>query len=338
MTTHRVMLTHKSFFELLSGDKTAEIRDCSDTSKHQFRVGDSMHFTLTDETGNPTCHEMTRHITHIQYGGGLEEVCMLSYGPIAKVVGAEAVTNVPEQAAFDKWSDTAPPLNEVQRECARNGWLAALQWIGEAPGQLESHALYRAATIVRRGKQHNRGARGIDSHLEKAAQRIEKRADFDRHFYAYVNSTPATPQFVCHISAEDAKFLQEIDGRVGALKMDLFLDADSAGTDTKMLYILPSPVNHDPLPVDCEADRPVFESRFPSAKSYQLRENGEYWDDGGLRDDSFLAGPNAEWRGWKACYEHHVLPMGAEIERLKIHHRTEYRQAYWVNEAQGLGV
>lgn len=70
----------------------------------------------------------------------------------------------------------------------------------------------------------------------------------------------------------------------------------------------------------------------------QLPLDGLYWDEGGLRDEPFPAGPNDEWKGWKACYEHHVVPMSTEIARLKIHHRNEYVEAYRQQEALGNGV
>ncbi|WP_410951014.1 DUF3850 domain-containing protein [Pseudomonas sp. S1(2024)] len=339
MTTHRVKLPKMAFFDLLSGAKNAELRDCSDTAPHRYRVGDTMHFNLVDETGNPTPHEITRTITHVEYDGQLDDLCLVCYAPVPKKYDLDAVKNPAEQAAFSQWaSQEQHPLDDAQRESARVGWLAALEWMSQSPGIMETQALHRAATIVRRGKQHNRGARGIDSHLEKAAQRIEKRADFEWYFYDYVHPTPAKPQMVCLINTEDAKFLQSNLHRKGTFKMDLFLDEDSAGADTSLLYIIPAPVHHAPLPVDCEADRPVFSQKFPEAARYKLREDGLYWDEGGLRDEPFPAGPNSEWKGWKACYEHHVLPMSTEIARLKIHHRNEYVEAYREQEALGNGV
>lgn len=314
MTTHYVKLARKPFFELLSGEKTAEIRHPETARGVGFRVGDTILFSLTDENGNPTPHEMSRVISHIEYPAELDGACLLSYAKAPMTSEAEDAKNASEHSAFLRWASEdilSGQQDAVDR--ARQGWLAALQWLSTAPGESESYALYRAATIVRRLKQHNTGARGIDSYLEKAAQGIEKRAEFERYFYSYLHPIPAKPQLVCMIGAEDAKFLQEQAGRVGTFRMNLYLDGDSAAQDTNLLYVLPSAPDFPPVAEICEYDKPKFEQAFPE-------------------------GPDAEWQGWKACYEHHVIPMSAEIQRLKIHHRAHYLDAYLEIQNQGLGA
>ena len=86
---HCLKIHRKPFFELESGAKTGEIRDCSD---RDFQVGDSVLLMLVDETGNPTPNKMRRKITHIQTGYGLpDDLCVLSYEPAAQHQG-EPVT------------------------------------------------------------------------------------------------------------------------------------------------------------------------------------------------------------------------------------------------------
>lgn len=339
MAFHEIKLTQKRYFELDSGIKNGQMIDFHTFIGSGYGVGDIMNFMMVDETGNPTPHQMYRRLTHIESFGGVDtesSVYMLSFGRMDDQEHSLYAACLSEDAAFSHWQNSLETVqSDSEVESARIAWGAALKWFKQTPSEMQAAAFDRAATIVRRGKQHNRGARGIDSHLEKAARRLEMRGDFERRFFAYVNGTPAKPQFVGHINDEDAKFLQGMRDRVGTFKMDLFLDADSAGAETKMLYILPPAISHQPLPLDCEIDRAAFESSFPDTKRYELGANGQYLDKDGL---PLPSNPNGEWAGWKACYEHHVLPMSTEIARLKTEHRTEYLQAYWANERLGLGV
>lgn len=82
MTEHVLKIHPQPLADLLSGAKTAEVRDCSD---RDFQVGDTV---LLQETAHLGGHgfsgrTMRRTITHVQKGYGLPEwICVLSYAPV----------------------------------------------------------------------------------------------------------------------------------------------------------------------------------------------------------------------------------------------------------------
>lgn len=83
MTEHVLKIHPQPLADLLSGAKTAEVRDCSD---RDFQVGDTVR--LRELTGDGyTGREVTRTISHVQVGYGLPVgLCVLSYAatPMAR--------------------------------------------------------------------------------------------------------------------------------------------------------------------------------------------------------------------------------------------------------------
>lgn len=74
MAEHVLKIQPQPLADLLSGVKTAEVRDCSD---RDFRPGDTVR--LRELT---TGREVTRTISHVQEGYGLPVgLCVLSYAP-----------------------------------------------------------------------------------------------------------------------------------------------------------------------------------------------------------------------------------------------------------------
>ena len=77
---HTLKIHPQPLADLLSGAKTAEVRDCSD---RDFRVGDTVRLRELTADGY-TGREATRTISHIQEGYGLPVgLCVLSYAPVS---------------------------------------------------------------------------------------------------------------------------------------------------------------------------------------------------------------------------------------------------------------
>lgn len=78
MTEHVLKIHPQPLADLLSGAKTAEVRDCSD---RDFQVGDTVRLRELTADGY-TGREVTRTISHVQVGYGLPVgLCVLSYAP-----------------------------------------------------------------------------------------------------------------------------------------------------------------------------------------------------------------------------------------------------------------
>jgi len=83
MTEHILKIHQRPLDDLLSGAKTAEVRDCSD---RDFQVGDTVRLRELSSSGY-TGRCIVRTITHIQVGYGLPEgLCVLSYAPVVSEV------------------------------------------------------------------------------------------------------------------------------------------------------------------------------------------------------------------------------------------------------------
>lgn len=78
MTEHVLKIHPQPLADLLSGAKTAEVRDCSD---RDFQVGDTVRLRELTADGY-TGREVTRTVSHVQVGYGLPVgLCVLSYAP-----------------------------------------------------------------------------------------------------------------------------------------------------------------------------------------------------------------------------------------------------------------
>lgn len=74
---HNLKIHATPFADLVSGAKTAEVRNCAD---HDFQVGDRVELFLVDESGGNATQSIVREITHVQKGYGLpDDLCVLSY-------------------------------------------------------------------------------------------------------------------------------------------------------------------------------------------------------------------------------------------------------------------
>ncbi|WP_435654978.1 DUF3850 domain-containing protein [Brucella pituitosa] len=96
MQTHDLKIDTIPFADLLSGAKTAEVRN----DDRGFNVGDTVRLTCTDD------QTMDRTISHIQRGYGLPDgICVLSYtSPAAPVEGLETVAyqyQIPRNGHWD---------------------------------------------------------------------------------------------------------------------------------------------------------------------------------------------------------------------------------------------
>ncbi len=99
MNNHKLKTHPKPFTELLSGDKTAEIRACHDRN---FQRGDTVTLVEIDPVSeDPTGRILTRGITHVQTGYGIPEgYCVLSYsyhGSLGSQFVIEPPSAAPEQ-------------------------------------------------------------------------------------------------------------------------------------------------------------------------------------------------------------------------------------------------
>lgn len=99
MTTHTLKIRPQPLADLLSGAKTAEVRDCSD---RDFQVGDTVRLRELTADGY-TGRELTRTISHVQQGYGLPVgLCVLSYArPDLELFGVWRVpSDAPLQGMF----------------------------------------------------------------------------------------------------------------------------------------------------------------------------------------------------------------------------------------------
>lgn len=81
---HNLKIHAAPFADLVSGAKTAEVRNCAD---RDFKVGDRVELFLVDESGGNATQSIVREITHVQKGYGLpEDLCVLSYANRESVI------------------------------------------------------------------------------------------------------------------------------------------------------------------------------------------------------------------------------------------------------------
>lgn len=88
-----------------------------------------MHFNLVDETGNPTPHEMTRTITHVEYDGQLDDLCLVCYAPVPKKYDLDAVKTLQSRQP----SVNGRLRNSIRwttRSVNRRGWVGWRPWNG----------------------------------------------------------------------------------------------------------------------------------------------------------------------------------------------------------------
>lgn len=97
MSEHVLKIHEQPFNDLLSGEKTAEIRN----NDRGFQVGDTVQ--LHEIADSYTGRVMHRQVTHVQTGYGLPDgLCVLSYAPLISTLKAGQGEAVEPYAWF--WS------------------------------------------------------------------------------------------------------------------------------------------------------------------------------------------------------------------------------------------